>query len=133
MKTKVKSITVILITILSFNCIENSNIIGSQDVAELSSAEFTITATSYTSSKLTVSGTVANTGNSVYYPRWYIEGEFYSDDNYSIKLGGSSTSINFSLAPGESTFWELDFSSNSIVESDYPNFAVRNLRAYLNN
>ena len=133
MKTKTKSILVITLTILTFNCVENSNIIGSQDVAELSSADFNITGTSYTSSKLTVTGTVANTGNSIYYPRWYIEGEFYTDDNYSIKLGGGSTSINFSLAPGESTFWELDFSSSSIVESDYPDFAVRNLRAYLNN
>ncbi len=41
--------------------------------------------------------------------------------------------MSFKLEPDEQTFFDLDFSSNNIIESEYPNFDVRNLRAYINN
>jgi hypothetical protein len=130
--TSTSIISAILISIPFIVSCEDNSIIGSDDVAELESADFTITETSYSSSKLTVAGRVSNKGNSTYYPPWHIEAEFYSDSTFTTKFGGSSERVNYALAPGENTLWKLTYSSDLIVESDYPNFAIKNLRAYTN-
>ena len=129
-----KSILVIAAILLSalfiVSCNESS-VVGADDVSVLEDATFTITEYLFTSSELIVKGTVSNDGESTFYPPWYIEAEFYADSTFTTKFGGTRTIINYSLAPGENTLWQLNYSSNLIVESDYPNFAVKNLRAYV--
>mgnify|MGYP001468463522 CR=1 FL=1 len=65
------------------------------------------------------------------YAPWYVEGMFYADSSLETVLGGDSRVFNYALEPGISTLWHLTYSS-SINELDYPNFAISNLRAYLN-
>ena len=84
-------------------------------------------------SSLTARGTIKNTGNSKKNPAWYVEGDFYSNSTQSFKLGGDNTYFNYSLGAGETTGWELMFSSTNYDESQYPNFSVSNLRAYYEN
>ncbi|MBC8311760.1 MAG: hypothetical protein H8E72_05600 [Candidatus Marinimicrobia bacterium] len=107
-----------------------SNVTGSNSVIDLNSAEFVITEKNAYSSSFQVNGTVENTGNTTYYPVWYIEADFYANDEYVLKFGGTSTSITHSLEPGEQTLWTLSFSSSQINESDYGDFAIKNIRAY---
>ena len=76
-------------------------------------------------------GIVRNQGGETIRPPWYVEGSFYSDDTRTFKLGGDNTSFNFSLQPGESTGWELEFSSSLYEEEQFPAFTVGNLRAFL--
>ena len=119
---------------ISSGCHEGSgNPIGSQDVLELDGAVFQIDSTYTSSSRFYVEGRITNQSTTTYHPHWYIEGEFFADENSNLIFGGSSTSFNYPLAPMNQTFFDLDFSSNNIIESEYPNFDVRNLRAYINN
>ena len=105
--------------------------VGADDVSILEDANFTVTDYLFTSSEFIVKGTVSNDGDTTFYPPWYIEAEFYADSTFTTKFGGERTTINYSLAPGEDTLWQLTYSSSLIVESDYPNFAIKNLRAYV--
>ena len=41
--------------------------------------------------------------------------------------------MNFALEAGVKTHWDLSYSNNSIVESDFPNFGLKNVRAYVDN
>ena len=118
--------TLLLLT----GCLESNSITGSDDVFEYDGAVFEISETIGYSSTLIAKGTVENAGSNNFYGPWYVEGDFYSDDTYSFKLGGEKFLVTFSLEPGEQTGWELRFSSNLYTESDYPGFAVKNLRAY---
>ncbi len=123
-------ITIILVAMFMVSCNE-SNVVGADDVSVLEDANFTITEYLFTSTELIVKGTVSNDGNDTFYPIWYIEAEFYADSTFVTKFGGATIAKNYSLAPGENTLWQLTYSSSLIVESDYPNFAVKNLRAYM--
>ncbi len=123
-------LTLILILLLSACKNDDENVTGSNSVIELSSANFEVTEKNAYSTVFQVSGTVENTGNSTFYPIWYIEADFYANDEYVLKFGGASTQINHSLAPGEQTLWSLEFSSTLVNESDYGNFALKNFRAY---
>ncbi|MFH1213126.1 MAG: hypothetical protein V1681_03500 [Candidatus Neomarinimicrobiota bacterium] len=103
---------------------------GSKDVIVINHMTFAVTSTSFTSSKLTVLGTVTNGGTSTIYPDWYVEGDFYADSTFALKLGGDNYKMTFTLAPGESATWKLEFSSDLYLESDYPHFGIKNLRAF---
>ncbi len=116
--------------LLFMKCFEPNNITGSDDVITYSNTVFEVTETASSSSYLTASGTVENTGLTSFYAPWYVEADFYADSTYDFKLGGEKYMITFSLEPDEKTGWELKFSSNLYQPSDYPNFAVKNLRAY---
>lgn len=131
MKSKIGVILIGFMIIIT-GCEGGSSIVGSDDVVELSGASFTITDQYFTSSLFTVKGTITNTGDDTYYPPWYIEAEFYSDSTFTMKFGGDRTQMSFSLAPTEQTLWQITYSSDLITESDYPNFKVKNLRAYIN-
>ncbi|MDD5764995.1 MAG: hypothetical protein PHW79_01905 [Candidatus Marinimicrobia bacterium] len=109
---------------------ESPVVTGEKDVEVISHMTFAITSRSYTSEKLTIIGTVKNEGSQIAYPIWYVEGDFYADDTYQFKFGGDNCKMNYQLAPGETTSWKLEFSSDMYIESDYPNFAVKNLRAF---
>jgi hypothetical protein len=111
-----------------FGC-EAGNVTGSDEVDVISNVAITVTETTASSSKLIAKGTITNNGSNII-PPWFVEGDFYSDSSFTFKLGGDSERINFALGNGESTGWELEFSSDRYVESEYPDFAVRNLRAY---
>ena len=122
-----------LVLILScMACVDTPSITGSHDVDEFTDVVFEITEMRTTSSALIVEGTIENTGNTTFPSPWYIEGEFYENDDYIFKFGGDYFMVAFPLAPGEQTAWELSFSSHLYEEGDYPDFAVKHLRAYAN-
>ena len=123
-------ILVIISILLLISC---NNTIGSDDVNELTNLEFTIDdEKEVTSTALIVKGSVINTGTTKVSSPWYIEGMFYSDTNFTTILGGASQTINVPLESGVIYNWTLSFSSSDILESEYPNFGFRNLRAYIN-
>lgn len=105
-------------------------ITGSPDVNVIANVNFRITESRAESNRLVAKGTVENTGNRTITPPFYVEGQFYADANYRIKLGGDDYRIAFSLEPGEAAVWTLEFSSSEINEARYPDFAVKNLRAF---
>jgi len=130
MKSIIKIVMILLTVMFILSCNE-SNVVGADDVSVLEDANFEITEYLYTSTELIVKGTVINDGDDTFYPPWYIEAEFYADSTFTTKFGGTRTIINYSLASGENTLWQLTYSSSLIIESDYPDFAIKNLRAYM--
>ncbi len=119
----------VLILFVIIGC-NKEDLIGVEDVEVISHVQFTINEKIVSSTRLTVNGIIKNTGNKTIYPPWFIDGEFYSDSTFTFKLGGDKTKINYTLASNESTGWQLIFSSDQYIESDYPNFDVKNLRAF---
>ena len=137
MRTYKKSLLLMLIvlalTFLGSSCETSDPIVGSnQGITVINHVSFTITDLVTSSSSLTASGTVKNTGSSKITPAWYIEGQFYADSTLTLKLGGDNTRITVPLESGVETIWSLTFSDPNIAEGDYPNFRVSNLRAYYN-
>jgi|FLOH01.1.fsa_nt_gi hypothetical protein len=118
------------LTALLAGCIDSPSITGSNDVTEYTTAQFEVTEIIGETTRLTARGIVENTGTTTYYAVWYIEGDFYADNTYDFKLGGDRYSFTFALEPGEKTGWELEFTSSLYTESEYPDFAVKNLRAF---
>jgi hypothetical protein len=133
MKTNNKSLLIILIiialTLLGSSC-EQDPVIGPDPGKDPIRVTFTITSQLVTSTKLSVSGKVKNTGSSTITAYWYIEGQFYADNTYSLLLGGDVTTINLPLNPGVETPWNLELSDPNIAEGNYPNFAIKDLVAY---
>lgn len=102
---------------------------GSDEVEVISSVSITVTEKTANTLSLVATGTITNNGSNIT-PPWFLEGDFYSDNSFSFKLGGVSERIDFALGNSESTKWELAFESDKYAESEYPDFAVKNLRAY---
>ena len=120
----------LLTSTLMRDCLEDQPVTGADNVQVISYVEFQITEKTATTYQLTVRGTIKNTGTKKISPPWYIEGDFYKDESYAFKLGGESEQINFALYSGETTAWELVFSSSSYDEGQFPHFGIKNLRAY---
>ena len=121
----------ILVILSIFLLISCNNTIGSDDVNELTNLEFTIDdEKEVTTTALIVKGSVINTGTTKVSSPWYIEGMFYSDNNFTTILGGASQTINVPLESGVSYDWTLSFSSSDA--SEYQTFGFRNLRGYIN-
>ena len=78
-----------------------------------------------------VSGTVVNTGDSTILAPWYIEAMFYSDSTFTTTFGGDNDRMNFPLESGVTSYWSLTHSSGNVIEADYPNFTIKDLRAYI--
>ena len=133
MRTNNKSLLITLIvialTFLGSSC-EQDPVIGPDPGKDPIRVTFTITSQLVTSTKLSVSGKVKNTGSSTITAYWYIEGQFYADNTYTLLLGGDVTTINLPLNPGVETLWNLELSDPDIAEGNYPNFAVKDLVAY---
>ena len=133
MRTNNKSLLILLIvialTFLGSSC-EQDPVIGPDPGKDPIRVTFTITSQLATSTKLSVSGKVKNTGSSTITAYWYIEGQFYADNTYTLLLGGDVTTINLPLKPGVETHWNLELSDPDIAEGNYPNFAVKDLVAY---
>ena len=133
MRTINKPLLIILIiaalTFLGSSC-EEDPIIGPDPGKEPIRVTFTVTSQLVTSTKLSVSGKVKNIGSNTITAHWYVEGQFYSDNTYTLLLGGDVTTINLPLNPGVETLWNLELSDPDIAEGNYPNFAIRDLVAY---
>jgi hypothetical protein len=109
-------------------CVTEEPLTGSVDAVVLAGSSFTVTERVQSTTQLIARGTVKNNGSKTWSPVWIVEGEFYADSTYSLKLGGAVKYFNFSLEKGTATSWELRFTSSDFDVSDYPKFAVRNLR-----
>jgi len=112
------------------NCEQGLVTTGEQDVEIIKNMTFALTSKTYTSTTLTAIGTITNNGTGTAYPDWYVEGDFYADSTFKVKLGGDNYKMAFTLAPGETASWQLKFSSDLYTESDYPHFGIKNLRAF---
>ena len=127
MKTMLKlSVLVTLLFLLS--C---SNIIGSSNVFELDNLSLTITEKEVSNSSWKISGTVVNIGDTTVLAPWYIEAMFYSDSTFTTTFGGSTERMNFPLESGVTAYWNLNHRSEAVLEADYPNFTIKDLRAYI--
>ena len=125
-------VTILIIAALTFigSSCEEDPIIGPDPGKDPIRVSFTITSRVVTSTSLTVSGKVKNIGSSTITAYWYIEGQFYEDNTFTLLLGGDVTTINVPLNPGVETLWNLKLSDPDIAEGNYPNFAVKDLVAY---
>ena len=123
-----KKIVSMLLLLLSTGCFD---IIGSNDVFELNSVNLIITETEASNSQWKVYGTVVNTGDTTILAPWYIEAMFYADSTFSTTFGGNNERMNFPLEPGVTSYWTLDHRSESVIEADYPDFKIKDLRAFI--
>ena len=123
-----KKIVPMLLLLLSTGCFD---IIGSNDVFELNSVNLIITETEASNSQWKVYGTVVNTGDTTILAPWYIEAMFYADSTFSTTFGGDNERMNFPLEPGVTSYWTLDHRSESVIEFDYPDFKIKDLRAFI--
>ena len=124
-----KKIVLMLLLLLSIGCFD---IIGSNNVFELNNVTLTVTGMEVSNYRFKVYGTAVNNGDSTILAPWYIEAMFYSDSTFTETFGGDNDRMNFPLEPGVSGYWTLTHSSDNVVEADYPNFAIKDLRAYKN-
>ena len=124
-----KEIVLILPLLFSLGCFD---IIGSNDVFDLNNVTLTVTEMEATNYRWKVSGTVVNNGDSTISAPWYIEAMFYSDSTFTETFGGDNDRMNFPLESGVTGHWTLNHSSSAVLEADYPNFALKDLRAYIN-
>ncbi|HPC35229.1 MAG TPA: hypothetical protein P5268_06110 [Candidatus Marinimicrobia bacterium] len=123
-------IPVLILIFFFLSCEDMPVTTGSLDVEVIKKMKFAITSKSYTTEQLSVIGTVTNNGSETVYPDWYVEGEFYADSTFKLKLGGDNYRMTFPLEPGVTASWQLIFYSDLYIESDYPHFGIKNLRAF---
>jgi hypothetical protein len=110
-------------------CVESEPLTGSTSSTVLPGAFLTVTERFLSGgTQMTARGTVKNTSNAVWSPVWIVEGQFYTDSTFTYKLGGTTKAFSFSMSKGEQTLWELKFTSSTFDLSQYPHFAVKNLR-----
>ena len=124
-----RTILTTLTLLLTVGCFD---IIGSNNVFELDNVNLTVTEMEAENYRWKVSGTVVNTGDSTILAPWYIEAMFYSDSTFTTTFGGDNDRMNFNLESGVTSYWFLTHSSEAVVEANYPNFAIKDLRAYIN-
>ena len=123
-----KKVVSMLLLLLSTGCFD---IIGSNNVFELNSVNLTVIEMEATNTRWKVSGTVVNTGDTTILAPWYVEAMFYSDSTYTTTFGGDSDRMNFPLEPGVTSYWTLDHRSESVIEANYPDFKIKDLRAFI--
>ncbi len=126
-----KAISLLMLTsllFLGFMCEGSSPVVGSDQDVQINSLAFTVTSTSLSGQIMYASGTVRNYGSTKVSSPWYVEGQFYADSTYALKLGGDNTQINVPLDPGQSTIWNLSFTLPQGSAQNYPAFKVRDLR-----
>lgn len=121
----------ILCLFISVGC-ESEPITGNENVILIETVEFSVDSTYAFGDDFRAIGTITNNGTSTITPVWYLEGSFFRDDSRSFKFGGDNTSFNFSLAPNQSTGWQLSFKDSNYPASRFPDFVVGELRAYKN-
>ena len=123
-------IIILIVTISLFvGCSEG--VIGSEDNETINDVEWTLNEYTFSNTTLTATGMITNTGDTTILATWWVEVEFYSDSTFSVILGGDQQPFNVNLQPGVSTQWTLNYSDPNKAESDYPNFAINNFRAFI--
>ena len=127
---KMKNTIILIFTLLFIGCEDLHELIGSPDVVEINNVNFNVNLYKIGPNYLRVSGEITNMGDTVITPPWYVEGMFYTDSTFTTTLGGDRERINYALHPGVSTTWNLYLCAHGVVYSDYPDFAINNLRAY---
>ena len=126
-----KNTIILIFTLLFIGCDEYNKLIGPADVVEINHVNIDVNLYEIGSNYWRVSGEITNLGDTVITPLWYIEGIFYTDSTFTTTLGGDRVRINYALHPGVSTTWNLYLVLGGITHEDYPNFAVKDLRAYI--
>ena len=124
-----KNLTLILTILLFFGC--SGGVIGSENYETINDVEWTLNEYTFSNTKLTATGMITNTGDTTIIATWGVEAEFYSDSTFTLILGGEQQFFNVNLGSGVSKQWTLNYSDPDIVESDYPNFAINNFRAFI--
>ena len=122
--------SILALRIVGGGCEPNPGPTGSEDVFTLPGAQILISALAVQDNALVATGSVENTSTTRYSPYWYAEADFYADSTYTLKLGGSAQTFSYVLDPGESTLLNIRFRSTQLDVNLYPNFRVKNLRAY---
>ena len=123
-----KKIVSMVLLLLSIGCFD---IIGSNDVFELNNVTLIVTEMEVSNYRFKVYGTAVNNGDSTLRAPWYIEAMFYADSTFSTTFGGDNDRMNFPLESGVTGYWTLTHSSDAVVEADYSNFAIKDLRAFI--
>ena len=123
-----KNILLLLTGLLLFGC-QN---IGSENVLVLENMEISIDTLYTSSTRFYVAGKIKNNDSEKVYAPWYIEAMFYSDSTFSTTFGGSYERMNYPLEPNVEAYWEITHSPDAIIASEYPHFAIKDLRAYVN-
>ena len=122
-----KSVIVLASAVLITACVQT--VVGSDKDRVIDNMSFTVDSTFIQYNRMYARGTVTNNSNVTASPVWYIEGQFYGDSSMKLKLGGSNTSITVPLESGQSTIWQISFTTEIVDVNDYPDFVVGDLRA----
>jgi len=122
-----------ILTILSILLIVGCNpIIGPKDVLWLDDVTtLTVTEMEAYDYSWKVGGTILNTGETTIFAPWWVEAMFYSDSTFIETFGGDRERMNFPLEPGVTGHWTLTHHFDGVDERDYPNFAIKDLRTYI--
>ena len=137
MSKKGEVMKLIIILSLVFLIMGCQGVIGSKDNKTIDHVEWSIgimedpAGYSYSNENLKVTGMITNTGDTTILAPWSVEAEFWKDSTFQIILGGDQKTFNVNLYSGKSTQWTLSYSSQDIEESNYPNFAILNFRAFI--
>ena len=130
MKVNIKNIQLIMLLCL-FSCEESGDVTGSENVTDIENVSFSNVVTSITENGLVADGVIKNDSQTLSIsPPWYIECQFYYDDNSgnTFLISGESIKINNSLSPGISLAWTLEHQIEN--PENYQNFTISDLRAY---
>ena len=123
-------IIILTVTILLFiGC--SGGVIGSENNETINDVEWTLNEYTFSNTTLTATGMITNTGDTTILATWWVEAEFYSDSTFTLILGGDQQPFSVNLQSGVSTQWTLNYSDPDKAESDYPNFAINNFRAFI--
>ena len=123
-ENKMKKLLSILSIILITGCYD---VVGSNNVIELDNVTLTVTTMEALNASFRVRGTIVNTGDVTISAPWYIEAMFYSDSTFTETFGGDNDRMNFHLESGVTRNWTLTHRKNGLAESDYPNFAIKDI------
>ena len=130
-----KKILIILFSLFVVNCDQNT-IVGSDNVNVIAYVEFIEINKFNNSQNLEVSGKIKNiSNNKTISSPWYIECQFYANDDKILKLGGENIKITYPLEPQQEALWIISWSpsNNSNIDlDDYPDFSYDDLRAFTN-
>ena len=127
---------IICVIMMVISC--GDGIIGSNNNSTIHQIEWSLGTTEdstgyvYSNTMLKATGMIKNIGDTTILAPWYVEAVFYTDSTFEIILGGDQKSYNVNLPANTSTFWSLYWSSDdNDVTSNYPNFAIKEFRAFI--
>ena len=125
-----KKMLLLLSMILATGCILDVDY--TTEKVNISIVNLTITEKEAYNTYWKISGTTINMGNYSTPTPWYIEASFDTTNSNTTSpyLGTETNTIDTSLEPGDTLYWELYHYNNNLIESNYPDFEIKNLHAY---